>query len=174
VLLPPLLGVMDAFSDSLMVYRGPSSFVRDTTAVRMFAGLAALDSPDQRRLGPESRVLFRHLAETHPRFMQACVRNASDPSNHGEFGEALVRWLADLRPAGSACKSAAAGADYALLMMPEWSSLRKAAGCARVGMDPWEDHQTAVPNRPFPACTPPPPYLGQVLQPALPQRGGRQ
>jgi hypothetical protein len=127
---------VDAFGNALMVHNGPVPFVRDTEAVRMFVGLAALDlvSKDE-QLGPESRVLFRHLAATHPRFMEACERNAisaSDPSSCGSIGRAVVHWLADLRPgSGSACKTAAAGADYALLQLPEWSSLRKAAGCAR-------------------------------------------
>jgi hypothetical protein len=140
VLLPALLAVMDAFSDSLMVHCGPDPSIRDGTVVHMFAALAAgmdgnVRSPDRPQLGPEGSVLFRHLAATHPRFMQACVRNAtsaSDPSDSGDFGRFLVRWLADLHAAGSARKSAAAGADYARLQLPEWSLLRKAAGCARV------------------------------------------
>jgi hypothetical protein len=58
--------------------------------------------------------------------LQACVRISETQSHYAHM---MKRWLRDyMRPTAGA--PAAAGADYALLQLPDWSSLRKAAGCS--------------------------------------------
>jgi hypothetical protein len=72
----------------------------------------------------QSRLALTRVASTIA--LQACVRISERQSLYASM---MQRWLHDFLPP-TAGVSTAAGADYALLQLPDWSSLRKATGCS--------------------------------------------
>jgi hypothetical protein len=135
-LLPPVVDMMDAFAGSLTTFGGPTPGDRYDDAMRIFVGLAVCMEDGVQHGGtplgveelkqwPQARVLFRHLV-ANPRVLQAGERLKTGKCGP-QFAQLVGRWLSELRPAGA---PTAAGADYARLQVPDWSSLHKPSGCS--------------------------------------------
>ncbi|KAG1659931.1 hypothetical protein FOA52_015369 [Chlamydomonas sp. UWO 241] len=131
-LLPGLLGCMDAFCSLLASFSGHVAESLYEQTMQLLLTLAAGMDGSMRgptlpeTLGPEGRVLFRHMTTAHPRLMQVCVRISE---KQPQYARMMQRYMSCcLRP--TAGVPLAAGADYALLQLPDWSALRKAAGCS--------------------------------------------